>query len=265
MIDREKFFRIVNRTLFNGKMNASQKEGMIRIIDEWERQKLTDKRLLAYMLGTTKHETASTMQPVIEAYWLSEEWRRDNLRYYPYYGRGLPQLTWERNYRKMTELLRHKFRHIPDFDLVKHPEQALIPEVAIAVMFEGMLRGESMRGDYTGKALEDYFTPTSSSWVAARYVVNGTDRAEEIADISRAFFAALDGKEELPARLLYYGLKGEDVKDLQRALIAKGFNPKGVDGDFGNGTKEAVKAFQRSVGIGDDGVVGDTTRRYLAA
>ena len=39
---------------------------------------------LAYLLATAFWETARTMQPVDEAFWLSEAWRRKNLRY----GRG---------------------------------------------------------------------------------------------------------------------------------------------------------------------------------
>ena len=35
----------------------------------------------AYALATASHETAHTMQPVREAFWLSENWRRANLRY----------------------------------------------------------------------------------------------------------------------------------------------------------------------------------------
>jgi hypothetical protein len=37
----------------------------------------------AYALATACHETAYTMQPVREAFWLSESWRRNHLRYYP--------------------------------------------------------------------------------------------------------------------------------------------------------------------------------------
>ena len=39
---------------------------------------------LAYLLATAFWETARTMQPVDEAFWLSEAWRKKNLRY----GRG---------------------------------------------------------------------------------------------------------------------------------------------------------------------------------
>src|SRR5688572_29351341 len=54
----------------------------------------------AYALATACHETACTMQPVREAFWLSENWRSRNLRYYPFYGRGYVQLTWKANYDK---------------------------------------------------------------------------------------------------------------------------------------------------------------------
>ena len=49
----------------------------------------------AYGLATAWWETNKTMQPVREAYWLSEAWRKPNLRYYPHYGRGYVQLTWK--------------------------------------------------------------------------------------------------------------------------------------------------------------------------
>ena len=35
---------------------------------------------LAYLLATAFWETARTMQPVVEAFWLSEAWRKKNLR-----------------------------------------------------------------------------------------------------------------------------------------------------------------------------------------
>ena len=53
--------------------------------------------------------------------------------------------------------------------------------------------------------------------------------------------------------LLKNGSKGEDVKKLQRFLKIKD------DGDFGNGTEIAVKNWQKSNGLKDDGIVGDST------
>ena len=54
----------------------------------------------AYIMATAWWETAHTVEPVKEAYWVknAEAWRKKNLRYYPWYGRGYVQLTWERNY-----------------------------------------------------------------------------------------------------------------------------------------------------------------------
>lgn len=77
-----------------------------------------------------------------------------------------------------------------------------------------------------------------------------------------------------PERLLYYKplarMKGNDVKWVQYELVRKGFMPsvnaKGklnIDGDFGKTTSDAVKAFQKSVGIKVDGKVGAVTRAYL--
>lgn len=55
------------------------------------------------------------------------------------------------------------------------------------------------------------------------------------------------------------GSKGQAVKDLQEALKALGFSPGKVDGLFGTATEKAVKAFQASVGIDVDGIVGRVT------
>jgi len=41
------------------------------------------------------------------------------------------------------------------------------------------------------------------------------------------------------------------------------FNPGAVDGVFGENTKATIKAFQRSVGLQDDGIVGSNTRTKL--
>ncbi|MGH2840719.1 MAG: peptidoglycan-binding domain-containing protein, partial [Solirubrobacteraceae bacterium] len=55
------------------------------------------------------------------------------------------------------------------------------------------------------------------------------------------------------------GSKGQAVEDLQEALKALGFSPGKVDGIFGAATEKAVKAFQASVGIDADGIVGPIT------
>jgi len=58
-------------------------------------------------------------------------------------------------------------------------------------------------------------------------------------------------------RTLKVGSKGEDVKELQRALGLKD------DGIFGPNTKEVVMQFQKEHGLSADGVVGTNTRAKL--
>lgn len=54
------------------------------------------------------------------------------------------------------------------------------------------------------------------------------------------------------------------VTRLQKELIAWGYNPNGVDGNFGPGCETAVKAFQRDNGLTVDGSVGLTTKAKFA-
>ncbi len=60
------------------------------------------------------------------------------------------------------------------------------------------------------------------------------------------------------------GDKGESVKVIQQALVAKGFlRQNQVDADFGAKTELAVQHFQLSVGLVADGIVGKATRTAL--
>jgi hypothetical protein len=63
----------------------------------------------------------------------------------------------------------------------------------------------------------------------------------------------------IPKGLLKTGSRGKTVEDLQRELKAAGCDPKGVDGQFGAKTKNAVEAFQRKHHLTADGVVGPKT------
>jgi hypothetical protein len=62
---------------------------------------------------------------------------------------------------------------------------------------------------------------------------------------------------------LQLGSSGLAVIKLQQQLLNKGFTPGAIDGDFGENTLAAVVAFQRSVGLKDDGIVGSNTRKAL--
>ncbi len=61
------------------------------------------------------------------------------------------------------------------------------------------------------------------------------------------------------------GSSGPDVQALQQRLSDLGFDPNGIDGNFGPGTEKAVRAFQGAKGLGVDGKVGPATMAALQA
>ena len=68
--------------------------------------------------------------------------------------------------------------------------------------------------------------------------------------------------EKSPRRsILRKGSRGEDVREMQAALIARGYDLGrwGADGIFGAQTLKAVKAFQKDCGLKTDGVCGPET------
>lgn len=64
---------------------------------------------------------------------------------------------------------------------------------------------------------------------------------------------------------LKIGSKGQDVINLQKALVAKGFKLPiyGIDGSYGTETANAVKAFQSSVGLPVTGIADSATLAKL--
>ena len=64
-------------------------------------------------------------------------------------------------------------------------------------------------------------------------------------------------------KILKLGSKGQDVINLQTKLQKLGYPLKDIDGDFGFKTENAVKLFQRKVGLLDDGIVGKRTLEAL--
>ena len=144
----------------------------------------------AYALATACHETAYTMQPVREGLRASDTWRRKHLRYFPYYGRGYVQLTWEDNYKKADRELNLNGRLTKDLDL------ALDPDIAAQIMVRGMQEGW-FAGDKSGKrhTLARHLPADGAASVAqmtsARRIINGTDKNDKIAAEAMKFQKAL--------------------------------------------------------------------------
>jgi hypothetical protein len=156
----------------------STREGTIEAIrSECRAQDLGLDTQIAYVLATTRWETAQTFRPVREAFWESEEWRRKHFRYYPYYGRGYVQLTWKNNYEKYSGIL--------GVDLVNNPDLAMECGIALFVLVHGF-----KTGTFTGRKITDYINRNHTDFVNARRCINGTDHAHDIALLAEKFLRA---------------------------------------------------------------------------
>lgn len=159
----------------------------------------------AYALATAYLETAHTMLPVKEAYWLKPA---AQIKYYTrmyditgsrpakarelgnltpgdgskYPGMGYPQMTGRKNFEKASAKL--------GVDLVNHPERALEPEIAAQIMVRGMREGW-----FTSRDIDDdlpaHGPATEQQFVKSRDIINGTDRQADVADYAMSFQSAL--------------------------------------------------------------------------
>ena len=79
--------------------------------------------------------------------------------------------------------------------------------------------------------------------------------------------AAYTNEELIPpyvqTAVLKQGSNGGEVKELQRRLKEWGYYNGAVDGIYGKGTVEAVKAFQKKNGLTADGIAGIETYKAL--
>lgn len=197
-MNRSAFYDAI-RPMFGGKLRKGQVHGMDTILNEWEASGLTDQRWLAYILATVFLETDRTMQPINEyggnAYF--------NGRYGPqtkvgkqlgntepgdgarFHGRGYVQLTGRSNYTRASKEL--------GVDFVGNPSFALDADYASQIMFRGMEAGW-----FTTRKLADYFNEKKTDWKNARRIINGLDRASEIAGYAERFNAAITEARSAP-------------------------------------------------------------------
>ena len=207
MINRPIFFKLVKETFYKSGMKQEVVDGLNAMLDEWYKRNLTDLRWLAYMMGTVYRETGYTFQPVREGFYISssfdkaEAWRKKNLRYYPWYGRGWPQLTWESNYKKQQEKLGI------DLTSVLGREKLLLMPVSAAVLFGGMIDGDFTGGKHK---LSTYFNATKEDWFNARRIVNILDKAQTYADLSKKFYDILKKSDTNATAPIVVAPKGGD-------------------------------------------------------
>lgn len=180
--DRKKFFAGF-RASIDSTIEQAQVDGLEFLLGQIEKDPhWKDYRHIAYALATVYHETAGSFQPVEEGYYLGSKAKvkafQKTLRYYPYYGRGYVQLTWETkripNYSKASKAL--------GVDFVKHPDLVMKPEYAYQILTLGMHQGW-----FTGKKLTDYINDVQRDYRNARKIINGLDKAGLIAGYAKEF------------------------------------------------------------------------------
>lgn len=187
-VNRDGFYSVIRQEF--GSLNQGQVNALNFLLTQLEKDRdVEDVRWAAYMLATVKHETAETYMPI-------EEYGKGEGHSYgepvtvvdeygfphtnAYYGRGLVQLTWADNYQKSSLAM------FNDDRLLYYPYRVMEPLIAYAIMSYGMRTGL-----FTGKSLSDYINDSTCDYYNARRIINGTDRAETLAEYAEVFEKAL--------------------------------------------------------------------------
>jgi putative chitinase len=215
-IDRAKFYAAYRQKF--GPLKQSQVDGLELLLNSMEADThVADIRWAAYMLATTKHETADTFKPIHEygsrQYFITRYGSQTKVGKVlgndtpeegaEYAGRGFPQVTGENNY-EMAEtalrkeypevIARHEARTGRKFDLTigdqpndqADPDNMLDPEIAYCTMSYAMRKGA-----FTGVGLPRYLNATRCDYLNARKIINGLDCSEKIAREALGFEEAL--------------------------------------------------------------------------
>jgi hypothetical protein len=167
------------------KLTRAQGQAVRLIVQECETQGVTDLRQIAYVLGTVYHECRFKSIQEIRAKPGTDVWKMQERYWHTgYYGRGFSQLTWIKNYKK--------FEAVVHMDLVKNPDLALLPEVGAKILVYGMKNGTFVANGMTSSIrLDTYFNESREDWFNARKIVNGTFRAEMVAEAAKKILPLL--------------------------------------------------------------------------
>jgi len=155
-----------------------------RLLEQLAHCGITDRPVQVAMIGTIAIESASTFRPVREAFFLgepepAETWRRNNLRYYPWYGRGFIQITWQSNYQVYSQKINDLWQAGGAIDLIARPDDALDPDVSAA-------HAALYFRDHTtlqGYSIPDAARANDWEWVR-RLVQGGTDGLDRLISIA---------------------------------------------------------------------------------
>lgn len=178
-IDKVVFYKRIREVKLFDKLTQAQVESIDAICNECDIQGVFDRRQISYVFATAYWEAYNPQKPDERLTPIKEfggETYLKSKKYYPYFGRGFSQLTWDYNYKKEGLRL--------GLDLLKNPD--LILDIPIAANSHVYCMKE---GIYTGKKLSDYINEKNCDFAGARRIVNGTNKKDEIAAIAQKFLS----------------------------------------------------------------------------
>lgn len=148
-------------------VTAVQKQSITYTVQWWRKMGSQNLDQLAYICATAHGE----------ANWISQKEKRDRVggvvrglqdKYWNtgFFGRGLVQLTWKRNYQNYSRIL--------GVDLMANPDKVLETETSARILVYGMVYG-----NFTGKSLDNYISSTKVDFLNARRIINGLFKASD--------------------------------------------------------------------------------------
>lgn len=121
---------------------------------------------------------------------------------------------------------------------------------------------EKFNGDYYYYENGQYIVDTSRTIDGTTYYFDSKGRSSESpSDMSSTASDSSSSSSSEPSsdsKLTSWrnGSSGEEVKKIQNRLTELGFYTGEIDGNFGDGTEEAYRAFQKAAGLVVDGIAG---------
>lgn len=183
------------RLILGDFLDEQQVSGFNALIAVLNKEKISDKRVVAYILATCLFETSKRMVSREEVgsdeyfrqmYDITGERSPVALRMgntsegdgVLYKKRGFVKLLGKSSYMKFGEYIGK--------DLVNNPALVLDLDIASEILVKGMLKGW-----FTGVSVYNYITPSRTDYVNARRTVDGTDSAKRIALMAEQLVLAI--------------------------------------------------------------------------
>lgn len=127
--------------------------------------------------------------------------------------------------------------------------------------------GSTSTGDSTIRSFQTWLNSNYGSGLSVDGIYGTNTKVAATKAYQKVLGVTADGifgtNSKNAVKTLSSGSTGNAVHLLQGMLYCRGFNPNGVDGTYGAGTKSAVASFQKNKGLSSDGIAGPATMYAL--